>query len=322
LLPANTVYVSQFIVNVSIKSSISAQNLKIYATFFTLLWSVNALHPQMPGYYGRRNRWASRNTVRKLAARNANKRLRRGRAPATRKIAAAGRSFPKNNHIAGSTVTAAIANLSNLKSFTGLPKSAKTTFRWAATYTFSLNVVGGQATRAIRCNSPYDPDVAVGGVSALNFAAWANMYDHYVVTGSRIMVTATGGADDTPNIPLCVSITMDDTVNTNTDFNVIQAQPNSCWQILQAETSQMIGKMSAVYNPLQYWGISKRELITAYTNHGALTSGVPTEDVNWIIALNTMDGSQLNRGYLINVVCEYDTVFLEAKTLDATTVST
>lgn len=54
---------------------------------------------------------------------------------------------------------------------------------------------------AFRCNSPYDPDAAVGGSAATGFSQWSQFYQRYTVVGSTITVrlmdqdtgTGTGG---------------------------------------------------------------------------------------------------------------------------------
>lgn len=262
----------------------------------------------------RTNRYASRNTVRKLASRSASKLMRRKlRAPASAKIARIGRTYLGGAHVGGASQTAPMAVLSNVRTYTGLPRTGKTTFRYAQKFLMQMSAANPQVV--IRANSAYAPDTSgTTPVSCLNWATWSNLYDHYVVTGSRITAMVTGGADATPNVPIFVQLTLDDQVTTN-DPVLGLAQPNTAWTLMQGQGSQTVAKLSAAYNPMQYWGISKKQLTANYTVHGASTGANPSEDVNYIIKLSTIDGSTPARSLFLVVTCEYDVSFFESKTV-------
>lgn len=50
------------------------------------------------------------------------------------------------------------------------------------------STVGAPTGRLYRGNSPYDPDFAVGGIAALGFNQYANLYEKYRCYGSKVTV--------------------------------------------------------------------------------------------------------------------------------------
>lgn len=96
-------------------------------------------------------------------------------------------------------------------SIAGVPQSTRQTLSWSALGQGATGTVTFTDLQMIRLNSPYDPDVALGGTSTTGFARLMQMYTKCFVLGARIKVkvvntNATG--DSPPTSPIIIGITL------------------------------------------------------------------------------------------------------------------
>jgi hypothetical protein len=110
----------------------------------------------------------------------------------------------------------------------GVPSSQRQTLAWATNGGITTAALSGYVENAvIVLNSPYDPDAALGGLSAQGFAKWMAFYSKCFVLSARIRVTSTAAGPNFEGIPTGILVRgLTITTNSTAIGSTVQAIQN------------------------------------------------------------------------------------------------
>lgn len=202
----------------------------------------------------------------------------------------------------------AINNGALTPSAKGFPSSVRTTMCYREQHV-SLNpgIGGVPASHVFAANGLYDPNISGTGHQPVGFDEMMNMYDHYVVTNARIVVTFTN-YDDSNRQTVCVAAVDDST--TYIDIRRLIENGNCAFADLDiSPTSNAQKSLTLSVNPLKYQG-RKGSLSDPELKGGPASN--PTELITFQIYAEphtVVDSAAVGA----NVTIYYDVVFIERK---------
>jgi len=143
--------------------------------------------------------------------------------------------------------------------------------------------IGSTSGYAYRANSIYDPNYSGVGHQPMGHDQWANFYNHYVVIGSRIKVTAT--AEDAGD-PMVWGIILNDDATAPSGVSALieTGRGTYCFTGAVSKTGRV---RSLNYSPRRFHNITN---IKDYRALGATFGSNPTEEayyVIWAASMNT-----------------------------------
>lgn len=112
----------------------------------------------------------------------------------------------------------------------GFPKERSVTLKYVDTCVLDVGIAGVIAKHVYSANNIYDPDVTGTGHQPMMHDLWASLYNHYVVSGSKISVKIVSPytAATTPTIVGCM--VNDDTTTPTTWSDVLEQ--NRCKSVI------------------------------------------------------------------------------------------
>lgn len=194
-------------------------------------------------------------------------------------------------------------SLRSLTTNTPLPRRFKTTLKY--TDSISLNPGAGTLDSFVfNMASLYDPNYTGVGHQPMGFDQIMPLYDHFVVIGSKAVVTICGSGGFT--VPtyvvanLCGAVTV----------------PSSCEQAIEQNTSSScilgqnnnVQRLNISYSPKKFLGISKP--LSADKLQGTISAN-PTDGAFLVLSAQAVDGSSDPGVINLNVTIEYVAVFIE-----------
>lgn len=184
-----------------------------------------------------------------------------------------------------------------------LPQTLKTTLRYEELISLNPGVGGTADNYIFSANSLYDPNVTGAGHQPRGFDELMSFYDHYVVIGAKLTVTA---CNRDANYSQYIAIMAKDDANTFSTINDYVEQSDTRYHILSKEGGgNDCRRMSIQLSPPKYAGRS----VDDNDLRGSNTTG-PNEGVYFHIAAaptQSIDSSQVD----VSVLIEYIAVFSE-----------
>lgn len=93
----------------------------------------------------------------------------------------------------------------------GMPLTRTAKLRYVDTIPINSDATGGLQSFAYRANGLFDPYVPLGGHQPMGYDTWATLYNHYVVTGSKITVQVQSSVNPALNSTVVGLYLADDT---------------------------------------------------------------------------------------------------------------
>lgn len=188
----------------------------------------------------------------------------------------------------------------------GFPKTLFTTLKYVWNGTFNPGVGGVCAVNVFSCNSPYDPDRTGAGNSCRGFDQWMEIYNHFYVKRSKIIVEFHNG--DATYEQSC-GISLRDTTS-------VEASPLEYQE--QNTKTRMLGRVGSSHNHAvikKYWNWKKdnRSDYTDDRNKGNV-AGNPTEEQFFHCWTGSPWGNDPSNAYG-TVTIYYQVLFTELKDL-------
>lgn len=190
------------------------------------------------------------------------------------------------------------------------PKNLIRSLRY--TDTVQLNPgIGSQASYVFSANGIYDTDITGVGHQPTGFDQYMLMYDHYKVLGSKISVkfvpiTGTGVADNQQ----IVSIKLQDTPSTYTDFRIGIENGQSCWSVIQSGNGSRTKNLTKTFSSKHTFP----NRIASDSIVGSATAN-PSEQMFYVISSQALFGSHDPAAFNMLVVIDFIVSFTERKQL-------
>lgn len=184
----------------------------------------------------------------------------------------------------------------------GFPRSIITKLKYCDYYELT-STTGALAYQQIRANSIFDPDLTGVGHQPMYRDKYAEIYDHYVVIGSKITATFN---HTTSTGSVIVGIHCDDDNVNTAGLSTIMEQNNTVWNLLGNNGSgQDVSTMTATFEPLQAFGIDAKNDGSSST---AIGSNPNEEHLFQLFAANTVAGTSK---ITVAITVEYTVKFSE-----------
>lgn len=187
------------------------------------------------------------------------------------------------------------------------PRMFKTTVRYAQTFTVNPGVAGVPGVQTFRANSLYDPDVTGAGHQPRGFDQLIALYDHFVVSNTKITVWFSGQTAETVNY--IAGITLQDDGTVSTDFHDYLERGYSTNQMLGVGVGSKPTKMVMYSDTAKFLG---RSGILQDSELKGNASGNPAESLIfhvWATSANGTDTGALSCYCTI----DYNVWFIEPK---------
>lgn len=190
----------------------------------------------------------------------------------------------------------------------GMPQQRRAYMRFCEQV--NLTVTSGILTSNVfRANSLYDPDYSQTGHSPMSFNQWAALFNHYVVTGSRIKATLL--SDTSNSSPVSFGAYLTDT------FTVPYTDWASFREAKKGSVQNYIGRQSKSRSVVSKFSAKKffnvKDVKDNTDRIGAAVTTNPTEEAFFIIWCNTLDSG--SDTYQVLVEIDYIADFSEPKDL-------
>ena len=186
-----------------------------------------------------------------------------------------------------------------------LGEKVKVTWRYAERFQLNPSVGGTPSTRNFSANGCHDPDINIGGHQPRGFDQLMSLYDHGVVTESRIKVWADNNGEEAGQV---ITVTCKDTNATPIDFKDLLETGGVNWTMLANKSGGTSAKMvTDCVKPLSFLGrgFSDPEMKFSIASN-------PDEMCFWQISAfpgNEGDSEPVN----VVMVIEYDCWLIEPK---------
>lgn len=118
------------------------------------------------------------------------------------------------------------------------PMSRTVWMRYCTTISLDADT-GGSASYLFRANSIFDPDLTGTGHQPYGHDQWQSVYNHYLVSNSRIRVTAIPQTTGTLTAGI-VGIAIKDDATVETDFDTIRETTGSKWTFAVAQRNNRV----------------------------------------------------------------------------------
>jgi len=211
----------------------------------------------------------------------------------------------------GPVVTSANLITRTLKQF---PAEMRVKLRYASLTPASIPSGTTGFRQAYRCNSVYDPDPNIGGISAYGFAQWSNFYQRYTVVASsctiRLLDKDTGTSVTGTVTGLCgISLRDSQTpVPAPTYENLICDVDSVHMAYDTYHANQTISKK---FDSAKYFGCKNVMDNIEYSGATGTTLGsnpaIQTYYYCW--AMQSPDAGATAQNFLMEVIINYDVVF-------------
>lgn len=167
------------------------------------------------------------------------------------------------------------------------------------------SVTGAIARYNFRANSVYDPDYTSTGHQPMGFDTWASQYNHYIVKGSKIRVTAVDSdATSTNNHPMYWGITLKaDPSNNHITVGPLLEQ-DKCYKICTNENTPQV--LSRNFSAKKFFNVTNVK--DNFSRFGSAVNANPFDECFfqvWAVVMNGAETSQLNLDVCIEYIVEF-----------------
>jgi hypothetical protein len=192
-----------------------------------------------------------------------------------------------------------------------VPVRVDRTLRYVTKVSMNPGIGGQSAALFFSANGMYDPDRSLGGHQPYGFDEYMEMYNHFTVLRSRIMVSFMPiGTSSGRNANSIVAVGLRDTTTSTTTIEQFIEMGRGEWSLLgQQDGGKPIATLHHACDVSKYLG--RPDLLSDPDCRGDATND-PGEEVFFEINaanLDGVDGEQLD----LLVVLEFDAAFTEPK---------
>lgn len=168
----------------------------------------------------------------------------------------------------------------------------------------------------VRANSPYDPEYNAGGGQPLGWKQWTNLYDQYVVLGSKITAYISYKEQNTiDNPPMAVGIYLsDDPKIPYVDWQgLVEARKGTFRMMAPMQAAPV--KVMSKYSAKHFFNVS--DVKDNLKMIGAPVNADPDDEAVYIIWGNTTGTHEATESVALNVniIIDYIVLFSEPKDL-------
>lgn len=194
----------------------------------------------------------------------------------------------------------------------GMPAVRKAQLRYCtqAVITCSEGTIG---YFDIRANDLYDPETSAGGGQPMGYDMWSQLYNQYVVLGSKITAYISYDQQVNTNPPMCVGIYLnDDEAIPYTDWKgLVEARKGTFRNMTPLQYKPVVVK--STYSARRFFNLADTK-----DNQWIVGSGIgssPTDKAVWIIWGNTTGAQSpsVNVKLNVNIIIDYIARFSEPK---------
>jgi len=164
----------------------------------------------------------------------------------------------------------------------GFPNSIITKLRYVDNITLT-GTLGARALNVFAANGIFDPDISGTGHQPMYHDNYFNLYDQYVVLGSKITVTF---SPTSSTVPAVVGIMGNDDSTVTTSVLALQ-ECNNAISTLLGTTGSNPHTLTAAYSPLEMYGVDAKDDGSSSTSFGAN----PAELWCWAVWVASADGA-------------------------------
>lgn len=189
----------------------------------------------------------------------------------------------------------------------GFPKKMVMTHKYCETFTLG-STAGALGNYKFSCNGMYDPNITGTGHQPMYFDQMAQIYDHYTVIGSRIIVKIAPETAGQPAYQVAMFIN-DDTTYNPTDPDYAAEQSTTSRFVLVPPSSTDAFTMSKKWSAKKYFGSA----VLANNSLQGTSSANPTEQSYFEIYLRSVGSS--TSSVIFQVEIQYIAVWAEIKDL-------
>ena len=194
-----------------------------------------------------------------------------------------------------------------------VPLQSTVTTRYASKHTMNPGSGGAAAAYFYSANGLFDPDRSLGGHQPYGFDEYMELYDHFVVLRSRIMVTfMTYGSTNTQSDNVICAVGLRDTTTSTTDMMLKIEMGRGEWSVVGNSAG---GNSSATLTMSCDVGayLGRRDVLSDPDLKGSSTAD-PTEECFYEINVASLDGADPPPLDAL-VVIEYDVAYIEPRRL-------
>jgi hypothetical protein len=190
-----------------------------------------------------------------------------------------------------------------------IAKSALIKHRYASYCTINPGA-GVTASHVLSANGMFDPDITSSGHQPLGFDNFSLFYDHYMVLGAKVTVTA---VNVSTTVPILFGVTLRDSATvTSSSIDYIKEQGSTGWQYC--------GNINNSRPPKQVKGFSAKKFFTKGDLRDCAelkgsTGGQPAEQAFFHIWTGAANHSSDPATVTFNFIIEYMALWTEPKPL-------
>lgn len=190
----------------------------------------------------------------------------------------------------------------------GMPLTRTTRMRYVTPV--EIASTGGVINyHSYRCNSVYDPDATtvITDHQPMGFDQWTQLYNHYIVKGSKINVQLTKSTgDDRMAVGIYIS---DDASVPYTDFTGFAEAQKGTYKLNAYQRNSL--SINTSFSTKGYFNVA--DLRDNFKRLGALVSDNPSEQAYYMLWLQGMDTGNVNIQAIVTI--DYIVEFSEPKDL-------
>lgn len=190
----------------------------------------------------------------------------------------------------------------------GIPVSRRANMRYVTNITLQSNI-GAMDTHIYRANSPFDPDLTGVGHQPMGYNSWSSHFNHYVVLGARMLVSAVAQGSNTTT--MCGLYLSDDST-AYTDWDAFAEARKGTYKTIPKlvdglKPTTLVSKFSA----RKFYNVA--DIRDNVNRIGAATSTNPSDVAEWHLWVQSQDKSTTGSGINLTVTIDYIVEFSEPK---------
>jgi len=152
-------------------------------------------------------------------------------------------------------------------------------------------------------NSLYDPNVSSTGHQTYYFDEFMNLYNKYVVLGSKITIRLCTVGATSPNMWFSVKLSDQTTLNTGSTQNALE-QPGFGKKYYITNGSQSVPVATTKFSAKKFFGLTKATVNSNYDLEGTNASS-PLDQAYFIVCLGPLIAGENLPAYNIQVTIDY-----------------
>lgn len=190
----------------------------------------------------------------------------------------------------------------------GMPRQRRAYMRYCEQVNLTVTT-GILTSNVFRANSPYDPNYSGAGHQPMGYDQWSALFNHYVVTGSRIKATLLSDTSNSAPVSFGAYLTDTNSIPYTDWASFREAKKGSVQNYIgrQSKSRSVVSKYSAK----KFFNV--KDVKDNTDRLGAAVTSDPSEECYFIIWCNTLDGG--SDTYQVLVEIDYIIDFSEPKDL-------